>query len=580
MRWLPSKLRPTTPRKNSATTAATTPPATSPETSRGGDVSFTAVAPGSSLHRRTDSQEPPPARRGLLQLFACTGKRPNSPPDRSQVGPETLVTKIATPRATWAQQREVEAVLPFGCLRGAGATLKKAVTAHDKATARVADRHRQRRRGSRQRRSTEAVDMSDDTPNSATSMLRSQSCPPLAMMDDGLVVEARDYGIIPETPSQASPLESDVPRPALFSVGRCPPEEDAASSNGLTLRAQAFNRHHCIVDQFAYRPGSAPPAFRSPNPEAVPSPCKLSPGFSILSPIEQKDGMLSKGMLSPADSTSPSSIPPLPAMPLCVASVEKVAAPALPPNGFLRRVSSPHDRVPKRMASPLGVPKRTSRTSSPAFPGTIKRDQSPADFLKAMVSQQQQPDEHNATARVRPALTKQDASTSPRAMDSTSPTDTDCSAGSPNILQRLQKQGLWPPPDVCNSEAWAWPAAAEKNTLNAPKGETPKASEDKRSKEAQQLLANMLTGRAPTEARRRHGSAPPLGSRVHDAADILSIPSPSSTTNPVCSIPTCSSKVGIHGSGSGKASRREATAPPLRPINGSIPDFPPAEKIK
>jgi hypothetical protein len=101
-----------------------------------------------------------------------------------------------------------------------------------------------------------------------------------------------------------------------------------------------------------------------------------------------------------------------------------------------------------------------------------------------------------------------------------------------------------------------------------------------RLREAQKLFSNMLSP-AKERPRRRHGSAPPLSSHVHDAA-MLEVTTqdhkPSEGSDDKTPSKTFSGiNIGTsqeHGGSIGAAKRRVVSVPPLRPLNGSIPDFP------
>lgn len=178
---------------------------------------------------------------------------------------------------------------------------------------------------------------------------------------------------------------------------------------------------------------------------------------------------------------------------------------------------------------------------------------------------------------------------------------------SPSLIERLQMEGLWPPPltddallsptsgAASSAASGALPdasptsGAADSSTSGALPDASPTSgtacsassynsvTEDPRLREAQRLLAQMLTGAAgggregDVRIKRRRSSAPPLGSRIHNAASAAE----AEHCGGFSPAPGFASRERSPGKGSGgTAFRREATAPPLKPINGSMPHFP------
>jgi len=178
---------------------------------------------------------------------------------------------------------------------------------------------------------------------------------------------------------------------------------------------------------------------------------------------------------------------------------------------------------------------------------------------------------------------------------------------SPSLIERLQMEGLWPPsltddallsptsgaaggaasgalpdasPASCaadSSTSGALPYASPTSGTACSASSYDSVIDDSRLREAQRLLAQMLSG-APGGGRegdvrikRRRSSAPPLGSRIHAAAS----PAEAEHCGGFSPAPGFASRERSPGKVSGgTAFRREATAPALKSINGSMPHFP------
>jgi hypothetical protein len=150
-----------------------------------------------------------------------------------------------------------------------------------------------------------------------------------------------------------------------------------------------------------------------------------------------------------------------------------------------------------------------------------------------------------------------------------------CSVGSPSLQDLLCQQGLWPPPPaIAAADTWSWPASPTRSTGPA---DSPAEATDPRLREAQRLLAQMLAapvtrGDGFAQSKRRRASAPLLGSHRYTAVG------KSSSSSPAIGGLICNKSPGGGSSSCGPAIRREATTPPLKPINGSMPLFPPPDR--
>lgn len=433
------------------------------------------------------------AARGLV----CSGRLPRSD------SPPTILDSSPGSLTTWAEQRREDSPDAgdlHGCLPNGSAVLKnlrpKAIFPWRRsasASRQVADRLRQRRRGSQGQRSIPSSPVAPvETPTGASpasagasplrppalgAALRSYSAPPLTVSVDDPEVSACRARYLPEAPRLCSPLPSDVPTPTVLASLGCPTSplqlsfESPASACDVQVTAddaadteQAFTLWRCC---------SAPPSLRLPVPAAaeVPSPKRFSP-----SPDRRRE----------ANRSASSAIPPLPAIP---------------------------------WAAPLESSPQANQTTP-----------------------------HSAKDGVLCGFTG-------------SPSN----AGSPTLQDLLRREGLWPP-----SPSSTGPAG----------GATPNNGNDPRLREAQRLLAQMLAGDASGiedigRSKRRRSSAPPLGSHTRT----LAATNRCSLTPPPSSLLE-RSPVSISGSSSTTTSiQGKAAVRSLKPINGSMPLFPPSELL-
>lgn len=292
----------------------------------GGQGGFAGILPGGSpahvsRRRASDAVEVAGTAVGLAKSavaaaargLVCSGRMPRSSSPGSDSLEADLVSVFTSPPITWAKQRR-EASPDFGqthgCLPRASTVLPKANIPlpwrrSESASRQVADRLRERRRGSRTRGAISCA------PADATSVaepgLRSHSAPPFVETEgDAEAVTCREHDL-PEASSLSSPLPSDVPTPtSLASLGRPASLERSCSKppNGGTETGKAealFPLVRCC---------SVPPwlLLAVPPPAAqVPSPTRLS-----LSPARER---LPPLLMAKSSEMLQSAMRPLPAIP-------------------------------------------------------------------------------------------------------------------------------------------------------------------------------------------------------------------------------------------------------------------------